>query len=811
MAMDVTSLSLNVTSDTVTKSAAELDKLTKSSKKAEKATDGLEKASKKAEKTTDKYKKSLKEANEAAKKGAEANKKLSSSMAVLSAKAAVLFGALAGIKKAFSSTVELEDYRAQLKTATGSVENASEAFSALEQFAAATPYALNQSLEAFIKLTNLGLTPSEAALESYGNTASAMGKSMMQLIEAVADATTGEFERLKEFGIKSKSEGDRVSFTFRGMTTTIGKNAAEIEAYLMSLGQNEFAGAMADRMNTLGGMVSNLEDSWDKLFRTISEHSPIGNAIKSTVQVGIDALNSLEAAIKGLSGADTPEINRLVANYDRQVSIQKSPSNDRRARAAGSRNLRSATSALEGFSEAEIAVARLENSIVSLGEKEIELNRILEQKVRRRSRRTDERRAQTKAELAATEAQIVKSEKEVEILKEKVKQERKARLEAEMKKKLEEKAAAQPKGDRLAKFKIKPQKSAASVTSATTSTSTKSSGDFEGLVEELKAEEILIQESYLRRNEIILKNTEAGSKERFKLQTQNQQRYEEELEYLQQRTIREVDIRRNGFMLELDQIKEHFKERREMILTNEQLTEKEKNDLTIKLAKERNDTLMRMEMVRTKQGLSIANDYFSNFTWMAESNNKKMKRIGKAALRAQKITAIAQTTMKTYESATSAFSAMAGIPYVGPVLGGLAAGAAIAAGLANVAQIKATGFKTGGYTGGGGVSDVAGVVHGQEFVMDAKNTARNRETLEKMHRGEKIESGTSSSGMKVYINNHAGVDVKAKQMSNNELVVTIKEVVNTEVPMINAREFADPNSRSRKSLGSNTNIQGRTS
>lgn len=69
---------------------------------------------------------------------------------------------------------------------------------------------------------------------------------------------------------------------------------------------------------------------------------------------------------------------------------------------------------------------------------------------------------------------------------------------------------------------------------------------------------------------------------------------------------------------------------------------------------------------------------------------------------------------------------MASIPYVGPALGAAAAAAAIAAGMANVAQIRSqqTGFMQGGYTGSIARDEVAGVVHGQEFVMDAATTAR---------------------------------------------------------------------------------------
>lgn len=51
---------------------------------------------------------------------------------------------------------------------------------------------------------------------------------------------------------------------------------------------------------------------------------------------------------------------------------------------------------------------------------------------------------------------------------------------------------------------------------------------------------------------------------------------------------------------------------------------------------------------------------------------------------------IAQATVDTYKAANEAYSSMASIPYVGPVLGAAAAGAAIVSGLANVKQIIQT-------------------------------------------------------------------------------------------------------------------------
>ena len=202
----------------------------------------------------------------------------------------------AGLAKLVTVAREFDKINAGLITATGSAANANIAFAAIQDFAADTPYDLQQVTDGFIKLVNYGLDPSERALTSYGNTSSALGKDLSQMIEAVADAATGEFERLKEFGIKSKSEGDKVSFTFRGITETVGKNAAEIEQYLIKLGETEFGGAMAERMKTLDGALSNLGDEWDKVFLNISQ-AGIGTLIADTVRIGIDALAELNAMI----------------------------------------------------------------------------------------------------------------------------------------------------------------------------------------------------------------------------------------------------------------------------------------------------------------------------------------------------------------------------------------------------------------------------------------------------------------------------------------------------------------------------------
>lgn len=203
-------------------------------------------------------------------------------------------------KQVFSALVDsqrnFDKLNSGLITMTGSAENAAKAFSVLQQFAKETPYGLNQAVEGFTKLVALGLNPSKEALISYGNTAAAMGKDLNQMIEAVADASTFEFERLKEFGIKSSQQADTVSFAFRGVTTTVKKNSEEIQKYLLNIGNTDFAGAMETRSKTLDGQLSSLADSFDGLVLAVAQ-SGFGDAVGEQAATVEDAITALTDAI----------------------------------------------------------------------------------------------------------------------------------------------------------------------------------------------------------------------------------------------------------------------------------------------------------------------------------------------------------------------------------------------------------------------------------------------------------------------------------------------------------------------------------
>lgn len=177
-------------------------------------------------------------------------------------------------KKILDTTVEFQKMEAVLTTALGSNSAAKAAMDQIVNFASSTPFQVNELTDSFVKLANRGFVPTMEQMKQMGDLASSVGKSFDQLTEAILDAQTGEFERLKEFGIKASAQGDVVQFTFKGITTEVAKSDKAIQEYLLSLGNLEgVAGSMEAIAATTGGAISNLEDNITQLFKNIGESS----------------------------------------------------------------------------------------------------------------------------------------------------------------------------------------------------------------------------------------------------------------------------------------------------------------------------------------------------------------------------------------------------------------------------------------------------------------------------------------------------------------------------------------------------------
>ena len=213
--------------------------------------------------------------------------------------AAVAAGITGLVSNIINVRKEFEKYEAVLTNTLGSQKEARQEMSMLVKFASETPFALTELTGAFVKLTNYGLKPSKEEMRSYGDLASSVGKGFDQFAEALADAVTGEFERLKEFGIKSKKEGDKITFTFKEQSTVVANNADAIKTYIAGLGNLQgVSGSMAAIAATLGGKISNMGDAWDGLMNTMG--SGTSGIMVTVIGWMTSFVNTLDNALKSV-------------------------------------------------------------------------------------------------------------------------------------------------------------------------------------------------------------------------------------------------------------------------------------------------------------------------------------------------------------------------------------------------------------------------------------------------------------------------------------------------------------------------------
>ena len=251
---------------------------TKTSSKARNLGKSIDKAGEQAKKST----KGLNAA-------AGAVKNLGSAFAAISGVAAIV-----GFTRALADIERLEG---SLVTITGSAEGAAIAWEHLSDVAARNSIITSQAVEGFVKLKARGLDASEDALISYGNTAAAMGFNLEKMIEAVADASTFEFERLKEFGIRASNETDKIIFRFQGVETEVGKSAAEIEKHLIGIGNTQFAGALSRSLDTLPGALREVQSATEQLVEALGD-AGLSFVIRNVIGLFSDFLKTLTAGVE---------------------------------------------------------------------------------------------------------------------------------------------------------------------------------------------------------------------------------------------------------------------------------------------------------------------------------------------------------------------------------------------------------------------------------------------------------------------------------------------------------------------------------
>ena len=148
---------------------------------------------------------------------------------------------------------------------------------------------------------------------------------------------------------------------------------------------------------------------------------------------------------------------------------------------------------------------------------------------------------------------------------------------------------------------------------------------------------------------------------------------------------KELEIAKNT---ELDKLKLAKATQEQINQINKSYTEKSK-----KISEDESKFKKKLKQTEIQQALDASSQVLGSIVSLVGEGSK----IGKAA-------AIAQTTIDTYSSATAAYSSVVGTPFVGPILAPIAAGVAVASGMASIRKIMATKIPGGGVSGGSGVT-----------------------------------------------------------------------------------------------------------
>jgi hypothetical protein len=202
-------------------------------------------------------------------------------------------------REMIAASVEYESIIARLSGIAGGADEAKKSFKELEEVSDKTIFTEGQMAEAFIHMSQVGMEPSMREMKAFSNIASAFGAGIGDVAGAVSMASMGAFRGLRQFGIKAKEEADGLKVAFRGNTETIKNDAESIKNYLTKIGEVQFAGAAAAQLDTMGGAIKELDESWERLYRNIGQ-SVIGDIVKTSIGDAAWVVDKLGKAIEGL-------------------------------------------------------------------------------------------------------------------------------------------------------------------------------------------------------------------------------------------------------------------------------------------------------------------------------------------------------------------------------------------------------------------------------------------------------------------------------------------------------------------------------
>lgn len=220
--------------------------------------------------------------------------------------------ALANVgKSALESASGLEGYRSTLNVVLKDQQKAAKMMAWAVEFANRTPFETDSVVEATVRLQSYGIE-AQKVMTQIGDMAGVMNKDLMQAVEAVADAQTGELERLKEFGITKAMITAKGAELYKNQTIVNNKgqivDQQKFNDALFALMEDRFKGGMEIQAKSYKGLMSTISGVWKTGLAQMAGISGTGEIIKgSAFDAAKEGLGWVSDKMQNLSKSGTFE------------------------------------------------------------------------------------------------------------------------------------------------------------------------------------------------------------------------------------------------------------------------------------------------------------------------------------------------------------------------------------------------------------------------------------------------------------------------------------------------------------------------
>lgn len=212
---------------------------------------------------------------------------------------------------ALESASSLEGYRSTLNVVMKDQKKAAQMMAWAVDFANKTPFETDSIVEATVRLQSYGID-AQKTMTQIGDMAGVMNKDIMQAVEAVADAQTGELERLKEFGITKAMIEAKGAELYKNQTIVNNKgqivDQQKFNDALFALMEERFKGGMEIQAKSYKGIMSTITGVWKTGLANMAGISGTGEIIEgSAFEAAKEGLNWVATKMQNMADSGTFE------------------------------------------------------------------------------------------------------------------------------------------------------------------------------------------------------------------------------------------------------------------------------------------------------------------------------------------------------------------------------------------------------------------------------------------------------------------------------------------------------------------------